>query len=271
MEPMERPPWAPPSIDIEQPSAARMYDYYLGGTHNFAADRKAAEAIIAAIPDVADGCRANRAFLQRVVRQLAKAGVRQFVDVGSGIPTVGNVHEVAKAAAPDARVVYVDIDPVAVLHARQLLAGDRQVAVIQQDMREPDGIFTHPDVARLIKPDEPIAVLLMAVLHFVPDEQDPKGIVDTFGDALPAGSYLALSHGVKDSRPREASEAQQVYHRTANPLTVRTKEEVTAFFDGFDVLEPGVVYVSQWRPNPDDPPVAHPERHAIVGGVATRG
>jgi S-adenosyl methyltransferase len=271
IEPMERPPWAPPSIDIDQPSAARMYDYYLGGTHNFAADRKAAEAIIAAIPDVFDGCRANRAFLQRVVRELAEAGVRQFIDIGSGIPTVGNVHEVAQKAAPDARVVYVDIDPVAVLHARELLADDERVTVIQQDMREPRRIFEHPDVARLINPDEPVAVLLMAVLHFVPDEQDPKGILAAIRAAMPVGSYVALSHGVKDARPREASDAQQVYHRTANPLTVRTKQEVTDMFDGFEVLEPGVVYVSQWRPEPDDPPVEHPERHAIVGGVARRG
>jgi SAM-dependent methyltransferase len=267
---MERPPWAPPSIDIEQPSAARMYDYYLGGTHNFAADREAAEAIIAAIPDVADGCRANRAFLQRVVRELAEAGVHQFIDIGSGIPTVGNVHEVAQKAVPDARVVYVDTDPVAVLHARQLLADNDRVAVIQQDMREPNGIFQHPDAVRLINPDEPVAVLLMAVLHFVPDEQDPMGILAAIRDAIPPGSYLALSHGVRDARPREASDAQQVYHRTANPLTVRTKREVTDMFDGFDVLEPGVVYVSQWRPEPGDPVVEHPERHAMVGGVALR-
>jgi O-methyltransferase involved in polyketide biosynthesis len=271
MESMERPLWAPPSIDIEQPSAARMYDYYLGGTHNFAADRKAAEAIIAAIPDVADGCRANRAFLQRVVRALAEAGVHQFIDIGSGIPTVGNVHDVAQKAVPDPRVVYVDIDPVAVLHARQLLADHDRVAVIQQDMREPSAIFEHPDVARLISPDEPIAVLLMAVLHFVPDEQDPKGILAAIRAAMPVGSYVALSLGVRDARPKEASDAQQVYHRTANPLTVRTKQEVTDMLDGFEVLEPGVVYVSQWRPDPDDPPVEHPERHAMVGGVARRG
>ncbi len=268
---MERPPWAPPTIDIEQPSAARMYDYYLGGTHNFAADRKAAEAIIAAIPDVADGCRANRAFLQRVVHELAEVGVRQFVDIGSGIPTVGNVHEVAQKVAPDARIVYVDIDPVAVLHARQLLSGNDRVVVIQQDMREPAKIFTHPEVTALIDLNQPIAVLLMAVLHFVPDEQDPKGILAAVREALPAGSYLALSHGVKDVRQQEASDAQRVYHRTANPLTVRTKHEVTGLFGGYDILEPGVVYVSQWRPDPDDPPVEHPERHAIVGGVALRG
>ena len=165
----------------------------------------------------------------------------------------------------------MDIDPVAVLHARQLLAGNERVAVIQQDMREPQGIFQHRDVARLIDAGEPVAVLMMAVLHFVPDEQDPKGILAAIRAAMPVGSYVALSHGVKDARPREASDAQQVYHRTANPLTVRTKQEVADMFDGFDVLEPGVVYVSQWRPDPDDPPVEHPERHAMVGGVARRG
>src|SRR3954453_12113771 len=158
---MNRPTWAPESIDIEQPSAARMYDYYLGGTHNFAADREAAEAIIAAIPDVADGCRANRAFLQRVVRELAEAGVHQFIDIGSGIPTVGNVHEVAQKAVPGARGAYFEPPPAAVLPPRQLPAANARVAVIQQAMREPNGIFQPPDAVRLINPDEPVAVLLM--------------------------------------------------------------------------------------------------------------
>jgi SAM-dependent methyltransferase len=260
---MDRPTWAPASIDIEQPSAARMYDYYLGGTHNFAADRTAAEKIIAAIPDVAEGCRANRAFLQRVVRHLAAAGIRQFIDIGSGIPTAGNVHEVTP---PDARILYVDQDPIAVLHARQLLAGNDRVAVLQHDLRDPRPILDHP----LMDLDRPAAVLMMAVLHFIPDEHRPAEILATIRDGLAPGSYLALSHGVKDARPREAGDAQQVYHRTANPLTVRTHEDVYALFDGLDILEPGVVYVSQWRPDAADPPVDRPERHAMVGGVGAK-
>jgi SAM-dependent methyltransferase len=260
---MGRPTWAPPSIDIEQPSAARMYDYYLGGTHNFAADRAAAEKVVAAIPDVPAGCRANRAFLQRVVRHLAAGGIRQFVDIGSGIPTVGNVHEVAP---PDARVLYVDIDPIAVLHARQLLRGDERVAVLQHDLRDPRPILDHP----LVDLDRPVAVLMMAVLHFVTDEQRPAGILATVRDAVAPGSYLALSHGVSDARPREAGDVQQVYHRTANPLTVRTHEQVLALLDGLEIVEPGVVYVSQWRPDPADPPVDWPARHGMVGGVGRK-
>jgi SAM-dependent methyltransferase len=266
---MDRPPWAPPSIDIEQPSAARMYDYYLGGSHNFATDRKLADALVTANPDIAGGARANRAFLQRVVRQLTAAGIRQFIDIGSGIPTVGNVHEIAQQAAPDARVAYVDIDPIAVLHARQLLADNDRVAVVQEDLRTPDRILEHPDVVRLLDLDEPVAILLMAVLHFVPDEADPANLLSTLRQAMSPGSLLALSHGTGDGRPREAGEAKDAYQRTANPLTLRSREAITALFDGFELLEPGVVWVPQWRPEPGDV-VEHPERQGVLGGVGRR-
>lgn len=257
-------------MDIERPSAARMYDYYLGGSHNFAADREAAKAVIAAIPDVADGCQANRGFLRRAVRYLTAAGVRQFLDVGSGIPTVGNVHEVAQREAPDARVVYVDIDPVAVAHSRELLAGTDGVGVVRGDLRRPAEILGHPQVTALLDPTQPTAVMLVAVLHFVSDAEDPAGIVATLRDGVAPGSYLVISHGTADSRPQQAQDAQVVYKRTANPLTVRSREQVSGLFAGFDLVDPGVVWVSQWRPDAPDEEESRPERHAMIGAVGRR-
>jgi SAM-dependent methyltransferase len=265
--PASRPDWAPSGIDIDQPSAARMYDYYLGGSHNFAADREAAKAVIAAIPDVADGCRANRAFLRRVVRELVAAGVRQFVDIGSGIPTVGNVHEVAQRIAPDTRVVYVDSDPVAVIHAQQLLAGNDRVGVLRADLRQPAQILGHPDAAALMDFGQPVAILLFAVLHFVSDADNPTAVLAALRDALAPGSYLAITHGTGDSRPRSASDAQGVYQRTAYPLTMRSRAGIASLFGGFDLIEPGLVWVSQWRPDSLEEIDEHPERHAIIGGV----
>jgi O-methyltransferase involved in polyketide biosynthesis len=267
---VDRLDWASPEIDVERPSVARMYDYYLGGSHNFAADRRAAEAVIAAVPDVADGCRANRAFLRRVVREMVAAGVRQFVDIGSGIPTVGNVHSVAQRQAPDARVVYVDIDPVAVAHSRQLLTGNDRVAVLQADLREPRHILTHPDLTGLVDLTRPVALMLFGVLHFVSDEENPAGLLAILREALVPGSYLAISHGTGDSRPREAREATEVYQRTANPLTVRGRAEVAGFFAGYELLDPGLVWLSQWRPEDQSEIEPHPERHAMIGGVGRR-
>lgn len=265
--PSERPRWAPQHIDIDRPSVARMYDYYLGGSHNVACDRAAADQVIDAIPDVADGCRANRAFLDRAVAHLSACGIHQFLDVGSGIPTVGNVHEVARRAAPDARVVYVDVDPVAVTHARHLLATDDDVSVVREDLRRPQSILRHPDVANFLDLDQPVALLLFGVLHFIADADGPADIIAAFRDALPPGSALALSHGSAESRPQEARDAQSVYQDTANPLTMRSHEQVAALFDGFGLESPGVVWVSQWRPDPAAPTDPRPERHAMIGAV----
>lgn len=247
---MPRPDWAPESIDIERPSVARMYDYYLGGSHNFAVDRAAAQQMIAAVPEAPLMAQANRAFLRRVVRHLTAAGVRQFLDIGSGIPTVGNVHEIAQAEVPDARVVYVDIDPVAVAHSRRILAGNDLAAVIPGDVRRPDRILTAPRVCELIDFTEPVAVMIVAVLHFVPDSDDPAGIVKTIRDALAPGSYLALSQASHDGRhTEERLDAENVYRRTDSQLCVRSRSELIRFFDGFALEEPGVVWVPQWRPD----------------------
>ena len=248
-----------------------MYDYYLGGSHNFAADRAAAQAMVAAVPEAPLMAQANRAFLRRAVHHLVDAGIRQFLDIGSGIPTVGNVHEIAQRAAPDARVVYVDVDPVAVAHSREILAGNDRAAVVQEDLRHPEAILAHPEVPRLLDFSQPVAVMIVAVLHFIPDADRPEEILRTLRAALAPGSYLVLSQASDDGRSEgERAEAERVYRRTDSPLCIRSRAELTAFFDGFELVDPGVVWVPQWRP--DTPESAEDaERAVFMGGVGRLG
>jgi hypothetical protein len=268
---MRRPDWAPETIDIDRPSAARMYDYFLGGSHNFAVDREAAQAMIAAVPETPLLAQANRAFLRRSVRFLVEAGIRQFLDIGSGIPTVGNVHEIAQSMAPESTVAYVDIDPVAVGHSREILAGNDRAVAIQADIRDPDGILDHPDVLKLIDFGQPVALMIVAVLHFVRDEDRPTEIVSRLRSALAPGSYLVLSQASGEGRTStEWHEASAVYQRTDRPLHNRGRDEITRLFDGFTLVEPGVVWVPQWRP--DSPHgVEEPERAIYIGGVGRLG
>ena len=249
-------------INTGVPNPARIYDYFLGGKDNFPADREVAEQVVAIAPVARDIVEDNRAFLRRAVRLLAgEAGIRQFIDLGSGLPTQGNVHEIAQAAAPDARVVYVDNDAMVVTHSRALLAGDN-TAAIEADLRDPDSVMRHPEVRELIDFDQPIALLLMAILHFVPDEEDPYGIVVRFRDALPAGSYLALSHGTRDIPARTdmspeamaemGTKVERLYQLTTASLVTRTRAQVERFFDGFDLLDPGLVEIQLWRPDEAD-------------------
>jgi hypothetical protein len=251
-------------------TAARIYDYLLGGTHNFPADQAAGRKMIEMFPMAPGGARSNRAFLRRAVRHVADAGVTQFLDLGSGIPTEGNVHEVA----PGARVVYVDIDPVAVSESLDLLRGNDHATAIRADMREPRTILEHPEVRRALDFDQPIGLLLCAVLHFVPDGKLATDIVRTFLDAMPAGSYLVLSHGSVDGMPERATQledAKDLYKKdTASQLFPRTQAEVARFFDGLELVEPGVVWVPEWHPAPGDPTdfADNPTQSASVGGVA---
>jgi hypothetical protein len=262
---------APAEIDGSIPNGARIYDYMLGGKDNFAADRAAAEQMIAANPAAPLTARANRAFLGRAVRFLAEeAGIRQFLDLGTGLPTQDNVHQAAQQVAPDARVVYVDCDPMVVLQGRALLATTDAVTVIEGDLRRPDEILAHSDTRRLIDFGQPLAVLLVAILHFVPDESDPAGIVARLRDATAPGSYLVVSHTVSES-PEEVMAAAQKGFRTAGaPLTPRTRAQVGAFFDGYDMVEPGLVEVSRWRPAA--PEAVPPAKSAwtIVGGLGRK-
>jgi SAM-dependent methyltransferase len=269
---MQRPDWAPDTIDIERPSVARMYDYYLGGSHNFAADRAAAQAMVAAVPEAPLMAQANRAFLRRAVQFLVESGVRQFLDIGSGIPTVGNVHEIAQRVAPESRVVYVDVDPVAVAHSREILSGNDRATVLREDLRNPERILTHPEVTKLLDLTEPVAVMILAVLHFVAPEDRPDEILRTLRGALAPGSYLVMSQASDDGRSEsgERAEAERVYRRTDNQLWIRGRAELTGLFDGFQLVEPGVVWVPQWRPeSPESAEDA--ERAVFMGGVGRLG
>ena len=254
-----QPDWVPPGIDTKRANIARVYDYLLGGTHNFLADQDLARAITAVDPNIRVGCRANRAFLGRAVPVLAAAGIRQFLDIGSGIPTQGNVHEVAQQVAPGARVVYCDVDPVAIAHSKVLLDGNPDAEIIDADLREPEEILAHPTTRQLIDFSQPTALLLAMVLHFISDAEDPWAIVATLRDALAPGSFIVLSHVENESRPEKAQATEKVYTRSvATSLQLRSRAEILRFFDGFELLEPGLVYIPQWRPDspadvPDDP------------------
>jgi hypothetical protein len=267
---LERPSWAPESIDLERPSAARIYDYLLGGSHNFAADRAVGDQVRAAMPDTPVQAQANRAFLRRAVRYLTGAGIRQFLDIGSGIPTQGNVHQVAQQSAPDARVAYVDIDPVAVAHSRAILADDPRAAVMMADLRQVDRILEHPDLRAVLDLDRPVAVLLVAILHVIDDADDPFGIVSVLRDRLAPGSYVAIAHGTQDSRPEVAERLRQLSKRTTTPMTLRTRAEVAGFFDGWELVEPGLVWAPQWRPDSPDEVGEHPEWSSNLVGVARK-
>lgn len=264
---MTQPEWVPESIDISTPSVARSYDYLLGGSHNFAADREHAQRVIAAMPDARLQVQENRAFLYRAVRLMVDAGVRQFLDIGSGIPTVGNVHQIAQQAAPDSRVVYVDIDPIAVAHSAQILAGNDRATIIREDLRHPEAILDHPRTRELLDFDQPVGLLLVAILHAIPDQDDPAGIVARLRGRLAPGSYLAIGHGTADSRPTEMGEVAHLTRQTTTPITLRTRPEVERFFAGVDLIEPGVVWAPLWRPESPDDVDEHPERASNLVGV----
>jgi hypothetical protein len=266
--------WAdnvPPRVNLERPSAARMYDYYLGGAHNFAIDREAAERAIAAMPATVAGARSNRAFLRRAVRFLVGAGVRQFIDLGSGIPTSGNVHEVAQELAPDSNVVYVDFDAVAVTHGRLVLDGNKRAGFLCADMRDVDAVLGSQDVHDLIDFTEPVALLTVAVLHFVPDADGLPEMMARYRDALPPGSYLAVSHMSMTGQPREFLERfKAVYDKTASPVELRSRGEIEALFGEFELVEPGVVTLPMWRPDGITHFSDAPERFPGFAGVARK-
>lgn len=253
------------------PSAARMYDYFLGGAHNFEVDRRAAEAITAIYPDMPYIMRVNRAFLRRAVAYLLEQGVTQFLDVGSGIPTVGNVHEAAQAEYPDARVVYVDMDPIAVAHSQTILRGNPNARIIQADARRPRELLERPEVRDFIDLNRPVAVLLVAVLHFVLDDQEATAMATALRGALPVGGYFVVSHATLDGLPDTAHEIVAQYARTANPTIARSHAQVTAYFEGLTLVEPGVVFAPLWRPEgPDDLFLNEPGRSGVWAGVARR-
>ena len=244
----------PPTFDTSVANQARIYDYLLGGKDNYAADRAAVDAVLKIAPELGFSARANRAFLGRVVRYLtAEAGIRQFLDIGTGIPTAGNTHQVAQAIAPEARVVYVDYDPVVLAHARALLTSHEAGATeyIDADLRDTDVILDQ--AARLLDFSKPVAVTLLMILHVLPDSDNPQALVAKVLDAMPSGSYLALSHLGAELLAGEAREGfENVVSRSAQQQYIgRSREEMTRFFEGMDLVEPGLVRVEEWRPDPD--------------------
>jgi hypothetical protein len=260
---------APVEFDTGVAHPARVYDYWLGGKDNFAADREAGERVIAAQPAILHGVRANRAFLGRAVRYLtAEAGIEQFLDLGTGIPSANNTHEVAQAEVPSSRVVYVDNDPIVLAHARALLTSTRgNTSYIDADVRDTAEILRAAE--RTLDFREPVAVMLLMILHLIPDSDDPYGIVRRLLDAVPSGSYLVLSHPASDIDTAAAARATQRYNKlVATPQTRRSRAEVTRFFDGLDLLEPGVVQTDQWRPEPGGDPGGRAPGYAAVGRKA---
>jgi len=263
----------PPEIDTSKANIARVYDYWLGGSHNFRADQDAARALIAVDPSLRSIMRANRAFLGRAVRFLAaEAGIRQFLDIGSGIPTARNVHEVAQDAAPGSRVVYVDNDEIVVAHSRLILEDNPDAAVLQADLREPAKILAAPETQLLIDFSQPVAVLLVAVLHFIPDAAGPAEIIATLRETLAPGSYLVIGHGCRDARPERAASAANAYtSQVAAQLAMRSRAEIARLFDGFELADPGLVWLPEWRPDaPGDVP-EHPEHTWTLAGVGRLG
>lgn len=232
---------------------ARMYDYALGGKDNFAADREAVQKLFSFAPENRDVPRANRRFLGRAVRFVADQGVGQFLDLGTGLPSQGHVHEVVGEINPDAHVVYVDYDPVVVAHGRALLTGSDSVTVVEADIREPDSILANPDVTRLIDFAQPVAVLFVAVLHGIPDEADPAGIVRAVGERMAPGSYLIVSHLTSEGHPPGlVAQKEEIFARSSAPVSYRSRDQIIRMFDGFDLVEPGLTAVTQWRGEPLD-------------------
>jgi hypothetical protein len=257
------PDWPLPEINVTMAHPARVYDYLLGGKDNFAADRALGDAVAKAMPSAREMVRANRAFLGRAVRYLVtEAGVRQFLDVGTGIPTAGNTHEVAQATAPESRIVYVDNDPIVLAHARALMTSDPAgaTAFMRADLRDPDTILDDPALRRTLNLGEPVALMLIAILMYMRDEEDPRGLVSALMDALPSGSYLALTHPTADFSPDEVAGAVAATEKGGISFTPRSQAEVAAFFDGLELVDPGVVPILAWHPEgapPDDPRAAY--------------
>ncbi|GLY96775.1 SAM-dependent methyltransferase [Actinoplanes sp. NBRC 103695] len=257
-------------IDPNRPSAARIYDSFLGGTHNFAADRAVAQRALELVPELPKIMRANRAFLRRAVRFAADAGIRQFLDLGSGIPTEGNVHEVAADILPDARVVYVDLEPTAVLHARDILAGVPRTVAVRGDLQHPSAILDDPQLREILDFDEPICVLMIAVLHFVPSSPALTAALRRYRDQVAPGSYLVVSHATGSAHPDALARIAELYNRTGTPLVLRDTDGLAAVFDGWDLLDPGIVYGPRWHPDPADPEVDDPAAYITLAGVAVK-
>ncbi|WP_062217737.1 SAM-dependent methyltransferase [Streptomyces sp. NBRC 109706] len=263
--------FAADQIDTSRPHPARMYDYYLGGQDNYEVDRLAAERALAMAPEIRAGARENRFFLHRATRAVAERGIRQIIDIGTGIPTEPNTHQVARGVDPDIRVAYVDNDPIVATYAGAKLTNEGNAGFVLGDLREPRAVMEHPTVEKLIDFDQPVALLLVSVLHFVEDAEDPAAIVGELTSRLVPGSCLVLSHATHDfHRLAPGEDPREVYQQATASLNLRTGEQIRAFFDGFDLLEPGLVQPPHWRPTAPVPDTEEMRTLAVHCGVGVK-
>ncbi|NMO50746.1 SAM-dependent methyltransferase [Actinoplanes sp. TBRC 11911] len=238
-------------MDTSVPHPARRYNYWLGGKDHFEADRQSGDAIERAFPIVVELARANRAFMRRSVKFLADTGIRQFLDIGTGLPAPDNTHEIAQRVDPSSRVVYVDNDPIVMVHARALMQGDPRgrTAYLEADLRDPDAILAHPALRDTLDPEQPVGLLLLAILHFLHDDEQTAAVVRRLVDSLPSGSYLALSHGTMDfSTPEGVAAYEKMFAAGGTDVRARSKATIDEYFDGLEIVDPGIVAVSDWRP-----------------------
>jgi hypothetical protein len=265
----DQPDWVTPEVDTRRANIARVYDYLLGGSHNFLADQDLGRSLAAVEPNVRVFAQSNREFLGAAVRFLCRAGIRQFLDIGSGIPTQGNVHEVAQAASPAVRVAYADIDPIAVAHSKSILSGTENATVIRGDLRQPEAILGHASVRGMLDFSQPIGLLLVSVLPFVGDTDDPWRLVTVLRDALAPGSYLALCHATDEGDPDRMQALGKVYTSSVpTQAGSRSRADIQRFFDGFELVEPGLTFISQWRPGG---PAAELDQHSQIWGLVGVG
>ncbi|MER7015138.1 SAM-dependent methyltransferase [Saccharopolyspora sp. NPDC000359] len=257
-------------MDIVRPAAARIYDAFLGGGHNFGVERGFVERVEQALPGIGACYQENRAFLRRVVEFLLASGVRQFLELGSGIPTIGHLHEVARRRAHDFRVLYVDNEPLTVAHSRPLLADEPRADILLADCRDPESVLLAPEAQQLLDLDRPVGLLMSSVLHFVPDSDDPLGLVEAYRNALVPGSHLVVSHLTGTHAPAAVRVLADLYAETADPLHPRETSWIDKLFGDFEVLPPGTTYLARWRPDPGHPTSAADRYQLLYGGVARK-
>jgi hypothetical protein len=262
--------WTPADVDLVRPNTARIYDYLLGGKDNYAADREVAEQLLAVIPEARTAARENHAFIGRAVRFLAREGVRQFIDIGSKLPARGNVHEVAAEVAPDATVVFADGDPVVLVHARALLARTRRAAFVRCDPQRPEAVADDPEVRALIDFEQPVGVVLDRVLHFIEDAAGAAAALRRLHDALAPGSHLVFTHITQEPEPESGGDVGRVFKTAGDHFWGRSRAEILDIVASFDLVEPGLAYTSEWRPDGPGPGAAHPERTFTLAGVGRR-
>jgi hypothetical protein len=268
---VQRPEWAPEDVDMDTPSPARVYDALLGGSHNFEVDRRAAQAGTAIVPELPISAAANRRFLRRAVTHLADSGIRQFVDVGAGIPTVGNTHEIVQQIDPDCRVVYIDIDAIAVAHASSLLADNDHAIAMRADLRAPEELLASIEQTGLVDLSEPVGLLMVAVLHLIPDADHPADAVATLREAVAPRSQLVISHLTSEGRQQETTRlSSAVAQRDRVSLLFRPREEIEAFFADFTLVPPGLTQLANWRPDPAEEAAGPLGGSLVLAGVGSK-